>query len=1161
MSNSKKSKTKNIICSLVLSFGLLLSSLSGLTFIKSNSMKASAASNTYTNSYIRENVYSADSSSANYYSFYTTSSSRPASANGWSEINDKQRVSYNEENVVRGIVDLTPNNSAWSSDIYHTSQPSTPLQSSSDKSYFKNLMINSYNGSSAFGYKSNSISLEADSYYSIAVTLYTHKVTNENKTIDPTASIYLQGLVDEESELIDQVKYENISTLGDWKTYKFYISTEDSTSVNLELWLGSEDATSPGAVFFNNVEIVRYSEAYYHDFFVNELTDEANDNHNFIELKRDYKAPVSNSSFESVPDTAWTKLEQSTSNGIDQISNVVDVINFNYSDEKTTVTSPGSNCAGENESALFLYNKVSSYQGIESTEIQFKQHSYYKLSFWAKSNCNSGDGATVKLVDKSENPLESASITLATTYTENSNKFRNDWTQYSFYVYGPATGTKNATIQIWLGTADKPTTGYVFIDDFRLEEIDYTEFKDNSSASNAKALNFNGATDNFKVENSYFDKTQNAEESPVYPLAPAGWTKSGNNDNTFSGVINTNPTHFDANVENYYSYGVAPNNPGKLDYMTSNDNNVLMIGSISETNSQTYTSTSIDISTSSYYRISFYIKTSYVSLNNNTDAGASVKLTSGTKTLFEYRNIEFDDEQWHKFEIYIKSGSVSYTSNLAFTFEKLNGYIFIDDVKVESSTENAYNNYGYYQDPAIEYVKVDLSYENFDNRTYNSNLTSQTPNNWTAKEQNDKVVNNTGIIGSNDEILNDFSSSPSNNANVLYIDTTKDVNYYYTSKDTYTFSASTYYKVSVNVLTKNLYQENKKDGVNYGASFGLADYDNKNVYITGIDTNGEWKTYNLYVCLTTDTTSAIALGLGYTDELTSGFVVFDNLKIETIDEATFASEIANPENNFNAFINHAEETEDDEEESTWENKFDWLIIPSLLTALAIIIAIIGFYVRKINWSRKPKIKTKYDRRKTLDRDIDKREKIALRKQIIAELNEELLAIDKEIEEYNALAEQQLAQVKEKILQEQEEIKRKKLDIEIRKAEAKAERESKLKENPELVSNAKAEKDYINYINKLDKQEMSLQKQLTATDVKLANVSQGDKAKLNKYLERKEFIKNEIAKIEIEIEEITKEEKTMWEEYKEAKKEAKRQKAEYKELLEKYIRQRMNTKNK
>ena len=41
-----------------------------------------------------------------------------------------------------------------------------------------------------------------------------------------------------------------------------------------------------------------------------------------------------------------------------------------------------------------------------------------------------------------------------------------------------------------------------------------------------------------------------------------------------------------------------------------------------------------------------------------------------------------------------------------------------------------------------------------------------------------------------------------------------------------------------------------------------------------------------------------------------------------------------------------EETEDDEEESTWENKFDWLIIPSLLTALAIIIAIIGFYVRK-----------------------------------------------------------------------------------------------------------------------------------------------------------------------------------------------------------------------
>ena len=487
MSNSKKYKTRNIICSLILSFGLLLSSLSGLIFTKANTMKVSAESNTYTNDYIKEDVYAADSSSANYYSFYTTSSARPASVNGWTEIKDEERVSYTDENVVRGIVDLTPNNSTWSKDIYHTTQPTMSLESSSDKSYFKNLMINSYNGSSSFGYQSNSISLEADSYYSISVKLYTQKVTDDEETsIDPTASIYLQGLVEDDNDLSEQAKFENFSTLGDWKTYTFYISTDNSASVNLELWLGSEDTTSPGAVFFNNVEIVRYSEAYYYDFFVNDLTDESNDNHNFIELKRNYSAPVQNSSFEIIPESYWTKLEQSTSNNQDQLSGVVDVINYTYSDNSTTITSPGSNCAVNNESALFMYNKIDAYQGMESTQFQIAQHGYYKLSFWAKTNCNTGNGATVMLVDKNENnPIESAKLTLKTTFTADSNKFRNDWTQYSFYIYGPANGTKNATIQIWLGTTDSKTSGYIFIDDFRIEEIDYNEFNDNSSAENS----------------------------------------------------------------------------------------------------------------------------------------------------------------------------------------------------------------------------------------------------------------------------------------------------------------------------------------------------------------------------------------------------------------------------------------------------------------------------------------------------------------------------------------------------------------------------------------------------------------------------------------------------------------------------------------------------
>ena len=121
-------------------------------------------------------------------------------------------------------------------------------------------------------------------------------------------------------------------------------------------------------------------------------------------------------------------------------------------------------------------------------------------------------------------------------------------------------------------------------------------------------------------------------------------------------------------------------------------------------------------------------------------------------------------------------------------------------------------------------------------------------------------------------------------------------------------------------------------------------------------------------------------------------------------------------------------------------------------------------------------------------------------------------------------------------------------LEIKKKEATAEREKELKANPELVSNKKAETEFVRLMEKLDKQEMHLQKQLNLKDLKLEQTKEADKSKLAKYLERKEFIKNEIAKIEAEIEEIAKEEADMWEEYRLAKKQAKQRKAEYKAQL-------------
>lgn len=1146
MYNSIKTRTKKIICSLVLVLGALLSAFSGYHIDASQlkSVSASTTNTTYINDKFSENVYEKDSSEAGYYAFNSSSSNQfTTSVSGWSKVNSEEET---DSYLKSGIVDLQ-NKSDWKTDDCKTSYPQFLGGESTATGYYKALMINSFNGLHSFGYKSNSITLEKDSYYKIETKLYTEQNAH--------ASIYLTGLIDEDNKetdkdgvnYLDKVKFERINTLNGLDTYTFYISTSESKTVNIELWLGSKTDSSNGAVFFHEVNITRSTEAFFEEEYADDL--EADDNkingakYNFITLASEKRSVVSNGDFESIPFENWKTLSRGNTSG--QICKAVDVKSYG-TDE---IELPGSNCSRDNDQALLLYNEKDGYQGVESETFTIEQHRYYKLSFWAKSNCGSDTGATVSLADKSEtNPADSASLTLATSYTADSNKFRNDWTNYNFYIYGPAFGDKQIAIQICLGTEDSQTDGYVFIDDFTIEDIDYEEYNSNSSETNCTTFALNETNSNLTIANGQFNVTENENSNGVYPLAPSGWTKEGSENNTFSGIVST--SNWDSQVSNYYNGGYKPTNPGVLPYMLGTDNNCLMIGSTNELNSQAYSASDLTLSSGKYYKVSFYVFTDYNRNKGETeDYGASVKLATTNTTIFDYKNIHFTDNKWHKFEFYINNSNETsdLTATLSLNFAGVNGYVFFDDVIITESNENAYTNFGSFKNPDTTYQQIDLSGDNFDNRTYNTNLKNslQTPANWTAREENDNLndIYVSGILYKNSSYINDLPNPPSGSDHVLYISSTKDVYYSFVSSKTYTFSTNSYYKISVNILTRRISSNEPEDDVVYGASIKLSA--SSDIEFKAINTNGVWKRYTIFFCPDSDITSAISLCLGASEEYTAGDVLFDNLQVETIDADTYMESIGTIEDSqFKAFINYTEEEEEEEEEeSEWNNDFNWLVLPSLITALALIIAIVGYYVRKISFNRKPKIKTKYDRRKTLDKDIDRREQISLRKQIIAELNEELVAIDKEIEEYKVLASQKFEVIKERIVAEQEKIRKQKLEIEIKKQEAKAEREKQLKENPELVSNTKAEKDYANFVAKLDKQELALQKQLNVQNMKLATAEQPNNVKLDAFLERKEYIRNEISKIEAEIEELAKEEAEMWNEYKIAKAEAKKKKAE------------------
>lgn len=1155
MLNLIKSKTKKLICCFVLCLGVLVSAFAGYNISQPNVVMAKSTNK------IVEDVTSSVFGSG--YNFNTTTSDEPVSPNGWTKL--ESEASSNHNDIIKGVVNVE-NETSFDTDECGTSRPTMPIadkDTSKDEGYYKNLMINATekSGPARFGYRTSSaITLEEDSFYRISVLLYTQQTEeiiekdDDNNDIvvqeetDPRASIYLTGLVDEEDELYSKTKYEYFSTLGAWEEYFFYVDTEESKTIHLQLWLGSKTSPVQGAVFFNNVSIIRYSEDAYVEQ-VSNLTDSNDDNHNIISLRNTTTSPFENNDFEDVTLGGWTRLVQSTSNPTHQLYKSVDVNSFTKVNDDLTITAPGTNCSADNTLALFMYNKVDGYQALESSPITINKQTYYRLTFWAKSDCGK-TAATVKLVDKTEeNPVESASLTTSSTVTKDSNKFRNDWTKYTFYIYGPALNSKEVTAQIWLGTQDSKASGYVFVDDFRIEVVDFETYNANSSNSNTTTLDLNASNDKYNIDNENFDLIETDSSENIYPASPKNWTRNGNMTSTaFSGVINTNETEFNK-IE--FPNGQEPSCPKALPNTNTTDNNVLMIGSIDERNVQTYTSNALSIGANDYYSYSFYVMTNYARNLENKNYGARVRIASSDLTVFDYFNIYYGDNNWHRIEVRVKNGtSEAANISIELTFENTTGYVFFDKIEARTLTQAIYENTSLL-DKDAEYYYVDLSQENFENHTFNKYNTSvngtEVPNNWkTATGNTNTEFVNSGIISADNALLADINPSLSGNDNFLYISSLSDTYFGYTSATSYTFESEKYYKISVNVLTRYLNQEDKDEDINYGASIRLAD--SSEIMLCGIDTEGVWQTYTIYASFTTSLTSKITLALGYIDEITAGEVLFDKLTIETITEDKYIEEydVADP-NKIATFIDYTEpkEEEETEDDEPWSNEFDWFLIPSLLTGLAIIISVVGYYARKIKLNRKPRVKTNYDRRKTLDKDIDRREKIALRQQIIEELNAEITTIDKEIEEFNVLANQQLEEIRAQIKAEQEELEKVKLDIEIKKKEATANREKQLKETPDFVADKRAEKEYNNFISRLDKQELSVQKKIVAKELKISTVEASHNAKRERFLARQEYIRAQIAKIEAEIEEIAKQEAEIWAEYKAAKADAKRRKAEYK----------------
>ena len=917
--------------------------------------------------------------------FTSYSGETPAEPSSFSAVGDKK-------STVSGVIktDTTSFQDKYENDYKLTFNPSHPSVSED----VNVLMINNQNINSSYGYKSSSFTLAKNGYYVVSAYVYTQYTvndSNEENRIASTASLYLSNT---RLDNLNESKIENVSTRGAWQEFRFYVKTASSDeSVNLILFNGTQNSNkSAGAVFFDNLSAKTISETNFY-----ELTKNVTDKQKTISLT-DKNVTVENNilngDFENNLQD-FTKLASST--GSASSNNVAKVVGIgnNFDDEDSLITTnPTSANRLNNNYALLINNSSAGYVGFESNNIKIEQHKFYKLSLDVLTSNFTNNGAHIKLTQ--ENPFNdemytpaSSSFTSVNT-SGKTNALTNNWISYSFYIKGNVFKNSFAKLTLTLGEENNLVNGYVFFDNINLYEITSADYDNNSSSDNCKAVDFSNFSSQPTINNAYFNEVVINSTEDTYPYVAKNITVTNNNKNNINGIINVHTNNF--NAQNY-----PFTNPVSI-YTSSSDvsyNNVFVLGN-KEFGYQTAKTNSFTLNANSYYKVSLYVNTQNL-INNN----VNVKLITSSEVLGQVSNIS-TNSSWKEVSFVVKTYEDEKSCNLTFSLGSENltdkGYVFFDNATITTLDEEKFN----------EFATNNLSYKT-DLSKLDLNIKSENETNNYYKALNFTGTNNS-VTGNSEAGILDISNPNTpdvgyvTSPNVLTIHNITD-GYYTMKSNNYTLKSGNYYKITASVKTLYLYQEevnkqydNENNVIDFGAKIELTGI---NEGFKAIKTGNDYETYTFFINATSDTTINFNLSLGDEKALTRGYAFFDNLSIEKIDERTFTETKNNltDEEDKILVIGTTETTEEEEPETTAPaTNFDWLILPTLIISIALLIAMVGTLIRKLNIKLPVKTKVSdYDRAKTLVKDQAKRDLIKQREERLNALREQLLQLEKEIE--------------------------------------------------------------------------------------------------------------------------------------------------------------------
>ena len=910
-----------------------------------------------------------------------------------------------ESTATSGAINLDYHNESFYLDA---NQLPSKLSDASDDHV---LMINSKSSKSGslpcVQYYTNNSSLKLSPYSSYKIVVWAQVLEGAN------ASIYITGL--DETIGFEKIDYSNAN---EWTAYTFYITTGiKEEQIKTELWLGAKpNKTSTGAVFFDNIEVFQIS----NDKTPNTQTLEseyistptnASDSVKYINLNESQNVSEFDGTFETNL-SGWTKTNSQMETGT-----YAEIINqqTNSASIGKGITYLGTDLTKGNKNALVLYTdeNVKSYFGLKSPEITVAMYETLKISVNVKVANLDGGNAYVRFVESdvlnaSGNKVEAITpLTKEVAISSNStNKFQNNYTTVSFYVKGRSLYETKFSLELCLGSSESKTSGVVAFDNITVEKISYNQYSSATTGSYVQKVDLQSNTENFGITNATFNNVEKPSKTLTYPLTPNGWTHSASDENdVIFGVINTYEP-----IYNLYSTqfeGIA--NPGNPEGFLGTDvdtNNILVMHNINRAY-QTATSTKFDVEANKYYKLSFDYKLIATGEDANNDLLNIYVEDENNAVLHADENINDTNFAWKKYTIYVSTNS--YTNELKIKISlgtennQLKGVAYIDNVTLTQDSKMTKESY---EEISKTSNVLDFEEGNF-NLIKDNNTSIYTPLRYTGSLE---VGENAGtgssialggiIDGNNTEDEFIVENSPNNTNSLKYmmmIQTHGKATYSLTAKDSLSLTLDSYYKFTVDV--KTMFSSNaSSEEETYGAEFGLTEIDKK---ITGIIAE-DWTTYTIYVKCTINAEVKLRFALTSLNTNTAGQVFFDNYTYEVVDaDAYNVAELNNSSNSTFLFVNdtETEEEKNDNDSTPADLQTIWYVIPTLILAVALILALVSYLMKKVKIKKWEKKKVnEYDRERTLARDVIRMDAEKIRDENVKKLNSEINEIKEKLSE-------------------------------------------------------------------------------------------------------------------------------------------------------------------